>query len=255
MTNLLSERVVLVTGAARRVGKGIAIGFAQKGAHVVVHHGHSPEAAEATVREIKSYGVQSVAIQANLVHYDQIASLFEQIKTQFGRLDVLVNSASIYPKKPFLDIAFTEWQETLDTNLTAPFYCSQFAGRLMRDQHIEGAMVNIIDHYGEEPSAVRPHHSVSKAGLAMLTKVTARSLAPYKIRANGLILGPIIPGEQTPADVWQKVENKLPLKRSGTVEEVAAAAIFTVQNPFMTGALIHVDGGEGLGLADEMSLE
>jgi NAD(P)-dependent dehydrogenase (short-subunit alcohol dehydrogenase family) len=242
----LHGKVALVTGSARRVGKGIMLGFAQAGAHVVIHHGSSPDEAEAAANEARALGVKAFVVQADLADRAQIAPAIEAAVAEFGRLDVLVNSASVFSSEDFLELAPETWQQALDVNLSAPFYATQAAARLMRDRQIAGCIINIGDNSGLRPWPNRPQHSVSKAGLIMLTQVSAAALAPYQIRANCIVLGPTLPSPGMSEADWIAIEARLPLKRSAEVADPARAAVFLASNDFITGTVLHVDGGEWL---------
>ena len=242
----LRGKVVMVTGGARRVGKGIALGFAAAGAHVAIHHHASPEDAAETADEAREMGVRAWVVQADFSNRAPIQPAIQAVADHFGRFDVLVNSASVFGGGDFLDLSADEWQQALDVNLSAPFYATQAAARLMRQQSIAGCIVNIADNSGLHPWPKRPQHSVSKAGLIMLTQVSAAALAPYQIRANCIVLGPVLPSPGMSADYWSGVEARLPLQHAGTVEDPARAAVFLATNDFITGAVLHVDGGEGL---------
>lgn len=242
----LQGKVALVTGSARRVGKGIMLGFAKAGAHVIIHHGASPEEAEQAADEARAFGVRAFVVQADLADSAQIRPAVEAAAGQFGRLDIVVNSASVFSSEDFLEMAAEAWQHTLDVNLSAPFYVTQAAGRLMREQAIAGCIINIADNSGLQPWPARPQHSVSKAGLIMLTQVTAAALARYQIRANCIVLGPVLPSPGMTTADWDRIEARLPLKRSGAPADAADAAVFLARNDFITGAALNVDGGEWL---------
>jgi NAD(P)-dependent dehydrogenase (short-subunit alcohol dehydrogenase family) len=247
MHHPLNGKVVFVTGSARRVGRGIALGFAAQGANLVIHHSNSDSEAEQTAQEARALGVDALIVKGDYSRYEDIARNFEQVKAHYSRVDVMVNSASNFHQTPLLDIPPDEWQSVLDVNLSAPFWCTQHAARIMRDLTITGSIINIADNSGLRPWGKRPHHSISKSGLIMLTKVTARALAQYQIRANCLVLGPILPSPGMTDQDWQRIEDRLPLKRSGDVDDVARAAIFLAANDYITGAVLRVDGGEWLG--------
>ncbi len=251
MLESLKGKVVFVTGSARRVGRGIMLGFAAQGANVVVHHSDSPADAERSAADARALGVDALVVRGDHTRHDQVVRNFEQVKAHFGRIDVLVNSASIFQQRDLLEITPDEWDRVMQVNLRAPFWCTQQAGRIMRDAGIAGAIVNIADSSGLRPWAARPHHSVSKAGLVMLTEVTARALAPYQIRANCLVLGPVLPSDHTSAESWHQTEARLPLKRAGDPDDAARAAIFLATNDYITGAVLRVDGGEWLGGSHE----
>lgn len=250
MQSTLQNKIVMVTGSARRVGRGIALGFAAQGANVVIHHSNSPDQAEQTASEARSLGVEALVVQGDHARYADVEANFEAVQAAFGRVDVLVNSAAIFKQTDLLDVPPDEWDRVMNVNLRAPFWCTQFAGRLMRDAGIAGSIVNIADNSGLRPWATRPHHSISKAGVISLTEVTAAALAPYQIRANCLVLGPTLPTTGA-EDAWQATVARLPLKRSGSVEQVAQAAIFLTLNDTITGAVLRVDSGEWLGDASE----
>ena len=159
---------------------------------------------------------------------------------------MLVNSASIFHSTDLLDISPDEWDTVMDINLRAPFWCTQLAGKLMVATGTAGCIVNIADTSGLRPWAARPEHSVSKAGLIMLTEVTAAALAKHQIRANCLVLGPVLPSDGQSAANWQKTGASLPLKRAGDPDDAARAAIFLATNDYVTGSVLRVDGGEWL---------
>jgi len=243
----LKNKVVLVTGSARRVGRQILLAFAQQGAHVVVHHSQSDAAAAQTAADARALGVQALVVQGDHSQHETIAANFAAVMAHFGRLDVLVNSAGAFPKGDILDVPPEEWQQVLALNLSAPFWCTQHAGRIMRDHNIQGCIINIGDNAGSRPWVKRPHHSITKSAIVMLTEVTARSLAPYQIRANCVVPGPVLPSENMDTSYWANVVQRLPLARSGDPGDVARAAVFLATNDFITGAILRVDGGEYLG--------
>jgi pteridine reductase len=243
----MTGKVVMVTGGARRVGRAIVLGFAQAGADVVIHHSSSDKAALKTAREAEAFGVRALVVKGNYAHVSSINRNFERVRAEFGRLDVLVNNASSFDQIPFLELRPDQWQAAMDLNLNAPFYTTQRAAQLMIEQKIAGSILNICDNSAYRPWFSRPSHSVSKAGLLALTHAAARSLAPYRIRVNALVLGPILPAAEHSDALWQKVEARLPLKRSGDLREIADAALMIANNAFMTGADVRLDGGEWLG--------
>lgn len=243
----LRDKVVMVTGSARRVGRGILLGFAGEGANVVVHHSASDEDAERTAADARALGVDALIVKGDHAHYASVVRNFEQVRAHYGRIDVLVNSASNFLSGDLLDIDPDDWDKAMHVNLRAPFWCTQQAGRIMRDEGIAGAIINIADNSGLRAWAARPHHSVSKAGLIMLTEVTAAALAPYGIRANCLVLGPVLPSTGQSDESWKLTEARLPLKRAGNPDDAARAAVFLATNTYLTGSVVRVDGGEWLG--------
>ncbi|GAB4482434.1 MAG: 3-oxoacyl-ACP reductase FabG [Anaerolineae bacterium] len=247
----LKGKVALVTGAAHRVGRAIALALAREGAHVVVHYGGSSEAAARTQAEIAARGVEAVTVSANLADPAAIAALFETTADRFGRLDVLVNSAARFDKRAFDAITLEDWERSMAVNVRAPFLAMQHAARLMRaaarpaDQ--PALIVNIADLSGVYPWRDYVQHGVSKAGLLHLTKIGARELAPH-VRVNAIIPGPILPppGMDPASTNWQETVQAVPLQREGGAEVIGETVVFLARNDFITGAVINVDGGEGL---------
>jgi len=240
----LKGKVGLVTGAAHRVGRDIALGLAREGMHVVIHYNASVEAAEHTLAEIKALGVEAIAVKADQSQATEVQALFVAAQARFDRLDVLVNSAAIMERKPFLDITEADWDRVLDINLKGPFLCAQQAAHRMLAGE-GGAIVNIADLAGLEPWPVYAHHSVSKAGVIMLTKVMALALAPT-IRVNAVAPGPVAKPVNWTHERWLAHAAKLPLQRTGSGQDVADAVVFLLKSDFITGEVLVVDGGSSL---------
>ncbi|NJL34336.1 MAG: SDR family oxidoreductase [Chloroflexaceae bacterium] len=158
----------------------------------------------------------------------------------------MVNSAANFLRTPLLEIGFDEWQEVLGVNLTGPFLCTQHAARLMIAGGQGGVILNISDNSGLNPWASRPHHSIAKAGVLMLTQVAALALAPHNIRVNCVVPGPVLVPAGAAPDVLDAIAAALPLKRIGEPTDVARALVFLATNDFATGSILRIDGGEGL---------
>ncbi len=241
----LHGKVALVTGSARRVGKAIALELARHGMHQVIHHSHSEQEAEATAAEARALGVEAIVIKADLGQPADIQKVFDAVRQRFGRLDVLVNSASTFTSGDILNVTLEDWQETLSVNLTAPFLCSQHAARLMREAGTGGAIINILDISALKPWKTYPAHSVSKAALLTLTEVLAQNLGP-DIRVNAIAPGPILRDEANSPEQWEKIGKRLPLGHTGDPSDVAQAVAFLASQPFITGTTLRVDGGDYL---------
>ncbi len=243
----LDGKVVFVTGSARRVGRAIAIAFAEQGANLVIHHvsAGSAEHAKSAVDEIKSRGLDAWIVRGDQSRPDDVARMFAETRKHYGRLDVMVNSAAILRRGELLEVTHEEWQRVIDVNLTGPFLLTQHAARLMIEGGTEGVIINIADNSGLNPWPSYPHAGVSKAGLVMLTKVAALALAPHKIRVNCVVAGPVLPppGKN---EIFEKIVEQLPLGRAGSPAQVGHACVFLAQNEFATGAILRVDGGEGI---------
>jgi NAD(P)-dependent dehydrogenase (short-subunit alcohol dehydrogenase family) len=238
----LKDKIALVTGSAHRVGKAIALELAKAGAHVIVHYHRAAAHVPAALAELQAYGVRALALQADLAQTEDIGRLFGAIEAEFGGLDGLVNSASIMAAGEVATLSLADWQRTLDLNLTAPFLCAQHAARMMRARG-GGAIVNIADGSALRPWAKYPAHSVSKAGLIMLTQVLARSLAP-EIRVNAVAPGPVMKPPDWDAARWARTAQRTLLKHTGSGYDVAQAVRFLIESDFITGETLIVDGGE-----------
>ena len=252
----LSDTVALVTGAGKRLGRAIALELAAAGASVVVHYGRSREAARRTADDIRALGRDGVALSADLTEPDDIEALFDAVEDRFGRLDVLVNSAASFERKPIDEITAADWDAVQAVNVRAPFLCTQRAARLMRAtnraglpgaERVPGSVINLADMAGVTTWKEFAHHGVSKAALLHLTMVSARELGP-EVRVNAIIPGPVLPapGEDATSESWIAKGARVPLGRPGDVREVATAAVFLTRNDYVTGTTLFVDGGEHL---------
>lgn len=243
----LQDRVVFVTGSARRVGRAIALAFAEQGANLVIHH-VSPESeaqARTAVAEVKDLGGGAIMVTGDQSRSADVSQMFAEIERHYGRLDVMVNSAAVFRRVDFLNLDPDEWQRVIDVNLTGPFLLTQRAARLMIEGDRPGVIINIGDNSGLNPWPAYPHASVSKAGLIMLTKVAALALAPHGVRVNCVVPGPVLapPGQ---AEAFERIVDRLPLGDTGSPEHIGHACVFLAQNDFATGTILRVDGGEGL---------
>jgi pteridine reductase len=239
----LAGKVALVTGSAKRLGKAVALRLASEGADLVIHHGASHAEAQETVAEIEKMGRRAVALSADLRKVDEIRKLFVDVAKEFGRLDILVNCAANFLPASIVSTTEEIWDASLDTNLKAGFFCAQAAAPLLR--RTKGAIVNFADVGGLQGWPGYIPHSISKAGVVMLTKVLAKALAP-EVRINAIAPGTIsMPGD--PPE-WEADFVKLtPLQRTGAPSDIADAVSYLVHAEFMTGHVLVLDGGRSLG--------
>src|SRR6267154_4373284 len=235
----LRGRVALVTGAAKRLGRAVALRLAEEGADIVIHYRSSAAEANSAIAEIEKMGRRGVAIAADLTSVAEIKRLFDEAAKQFGRLDILVNCAANFLPSSIISTTEEVWDASLDSNLKAPFFCAQAAAPLLR--RTRGTIINFADTGGLLGWPGYIAHSVSKAGVVMLTKVLAKALAP-EVRVNSIAPGTItMPGD--PPE-WETDFVKLaPLRRTGAPSDIADAVVFLVQSQFMTGQVLVVDGG------------
>jgi pteridine reductase len=238
----LLNRVALVTGSAKRLGRAVALRLAREGAAIVIHYRSSEAEARKTVSDVEKLGRRGIALAADLSSVSEIQRLFQQTSDHFGHLDILVNNAANFLQTEFASTTERVWNESLDTNLKAPFFCAQAAAPLLKRSR--GVIVNFADIGGLLPWPGYIPHCVSKAGVIMLTKCLAKELAP-EVRVNAIAPGTVtISGD--PSEWEAEFIRRAPLQRSGTTEDVADAVSFLVQSSFITGQVLVVDGGRTL---------
>ncbi len=232
----LRGKTVLVTGAARRIGRGIALRLAAEGARVAIHYHRSEEEARATARECGD----APLFRANLESVAEIERMFGEAGERLGRLDGLVNNAARFTRREALEITEADWDFIHSVNLKSVFFCCREAARLMRRSG-GGRIVNISSLGGIRPWAEHVHYCASKAGVIMLTRALAKALAP-DITVNSVAPG-VIPFEDIDASGLRMIE-ATPAGRGGTPDEVADAVVYFLSaSNFMTGQLLAVDGG------------
>jgi NAD(P)-dependent dehydrogenase (short-subunit alcohol dehydrogenase family) len=241
----LSGKTAIITGAAHRVGKGIALELARHGSNVIVHYGSSEQDAKQTVSEIRDFGVDATSYSADLLQPDAIRDLINSVTSSYD-LNILVNSAASFVKKPLMDTSLEDWDRAINVNLRAPMLLiQQVTPHLRKDG--DGLIVNIGDLSGVHVWSNFAVHGISKAGLLHLTRIAARELAP-EIRVNAILPGPILPPPDMDTDhpSWQQMVDNMPLKRSGDPKNIGETVVFFAQNEFITGSVVNVDGGEQL---------
>jgi len=238
----LNGRVALVTGSAKRLGRAIALRLAEEGASVVIHYRSSGAEAQSAVAEIEKLGRQAIAIGADLNRISEIRKLFDEAGHHFGRLDILVNSAANFLPASVISTTEEIWDASLDSNVKAPFFCAQAAAPLLR--RAKGVVINFADAGGLLGWPGYIPHSVSKAGVVMLTKVLAKALAP-EVRVNAIAPGTItMPGD--PPELEADFIKLAPLRRTGTPRDITDTVLFLAQSKFITGQVLVVDGGRTL---------
>lgn len=241
----LSGHNALITGAGRRLGRAFAQAIGERGGGVAVHYRSSGKEAEQVVQSIQRMGSRAVALQADLAQLDSLEQLLQDAGERLGPIDLLVNNASIFASVTALEASLESWQKHLSVNLSAPFVLSQHFARALGERR--GAIVNLLDWRALRPGPDHFPYTISKAGLAALTRALAAALAP-NIRVNGLALGAILPPEGgADGDPIAGV----PLQRWGTVEEVVDGLLFLLGGPSaITGEILLLDGGRHLSPTD-----
>lgn len=237
MAESIDGKVVLVTGAAKRIGRAIALELGRQGARVAVHYRSSKEAAEQTAKECGG-----LTFQADLTSLEEITALFTEIKGVYeGQLDVLVNNAAVYQRTPILEATEAEWDLIHATNLKAYYFCSQQAAKLMLPRG-GGRILNLSSLGGIRPWAEYGPYNASKAGVIHLTRSLAKELAP-SIQVNGIAPGVIEFGDPVPSEVQRQID-ATPAGVAGKGQDIADAALyFLTCSRYVTGQMLAVDGG------------
>jgi pteridine reductase len=236
----LRDKVALVTGGGRRVGRVLALALAERGAAVAVHYNASDAGAREVVDLVTGRGGRAQAFSADLTDGAAAPRLIDQVVRTMGALDVLVNSAAGMVRTPFGEVSVQAWDDIFALNLRAPFFLSQAAAVHLRPA--KGAIVNIADLAAFETWPGYIPHGLSKSGVVHMTRALARVLAP-DVRVNGIAPGTVLlPDDWSHQDAAHLTETT-PLKRQGTPEDVAAAMLFLLDADYITGETIIVDGG------------
>ncbi|HMA11732.1 MAG TPA: pteridine reductase [Steroidobacteraceae bacterium] len=243
MEQTLQDKVVLITGGARRVGAAITRKLHAAGATIVVHYHRSAQAAQDLAAELNAQRPGSVTpLGADLLNVAVLRALVDATLARHGHLDILVNNASTFYPTPVGEITEAHWEDLMGTNLKAPLFLSQAAAPHLAAR--EGLILNIADIHGMRPLRYHPVYSPAKAGLIMLTQSLARELAP-RVRVNAVAPGPVeFPDKGLTEDMKQAIIEKTLLKRRGSPEDIARAALFFASEaPYVTGQILAVDGG------------
>lgn len=240
--------VALVTGAGRRVGLGIAQALAARGYRLALHANSSLAVAEKTARELSAAGCDAIAVAADLRDQAATQAMIARVREHFGRIDALVNNAAIWSAKPLEEVTPDDVRENFEINTLGTFICCQQAGLVMAAQEEGGAIVNIGDWAIERPYRDHAAYFVSKGAIPTLTRTFAVELGERnpRVRVNCVLPGPVLMPEGTPPDEQREIIDSTLVKRWGTVEELARAIIFLLENTFVTGVCLPVDGGRSI---------
>lgn len=243
---LLTDKVVFITGGAHRVGAAVSRHLHANGAHLVIQYRSSEASAQALKRELEAHRPESVhLIHADLLNMAELENITAQAVDAFGRLDALINNASSFYPTAVGKATQADWDDLIGTNLRAPFFLSQALAPNLKLAN--GAIVNLADIYGQWPLKSHSIYSIAKAGLVMLTKSLARELAP-EVRVNAIAPGTILwPERELDQSVKQELLSRTPAKRTGDPGDIARTALFLLADaPYITGQVIAVDGGRSI---------
>ena len=240
-------KVVIVTGSGSGLGSGIAVRFVQAGASVVVNYFKSEERAETMVTDINAQGGKAIAVQADVTKKEDVQRLVAETVKAFGRVDVLVNNAGVYPLSSLVEMSEEEWDLVVDANLKSVFLCTQAVAKQIIAQGDGGAIVNISSIEGVNPAPMHSHYNAAKGGVLMHTKASANELGEHGIRVNSVSPGLIWRKglDEAWPDGVERYKQAAPLKRLGLPDDIADACLFLASPGarWITGANLFVDGG------------
>lgn len=246
----LTDRVAIVTGASRGIGRGIALELAKRGATVVVNYNASPDAAQQVVSEIEGAAGKAVAVQADVSKLADAERLIKDTVDRFGKLDILVNNAGLTRDGLIMMMKEEDWDIVINTNLKSAWNCAKAAAKVMMRKRY-GRIVNITSIVGLAGQGGQTNYAASKAGLIGLTKSLAKELAPRQITVNAVAPGFVLTDltANLPQNVMDELNRRIPLERWGTAEDVAYAVAFLASDEaaYITGQVLTVDGGLVMG--------
>ncbi len=245
MAGALTDKVAIVTGSSRGIGKAAALALAQQGANVVVNYARASSAADEVVKAIEEMGGEAIALQANVSKADQVDAMVKATMDKFGRIDVLVNNAGITRDTLLLRMKPEDWQAVIDLNLTGVFLCTRAVSKIMLKQR-SGRIINISSVAGLMGNPGQANYSAAKAGVIGFTKTIAKELAPRGITANAVAPGFIATDMTGDLKNTEEILKYIPLGRYGQPEEVAGLIRFLAADPaaaYITGQVMNVDGG------------
>jgi NAD(P)-dependent dehydrogenase (short-subunit alcohol dehydrogenase family) len=240
----IEGKVALVTGAAKRVGRAIALTLAERGAELVIHYLDSEREAQEVLALAKQAGGKPVAVRGDVSVTADVNRIVETALQAFGRIEILVNNAAIFYRTPFEKLTEEDWDLFLDVNLKGPFLLCRKVGEIMIRQG-RGKIINLADIAGTKVWAEYIPYSVSKAGLIALTQGLAKALAPA-VQVNAIAPGAVLLPDGTTPDERERAIRRIPLDRLGSPEDIARAAVYLIENDFITGEVLTVDGGQHL---------
>lgn len=239
----MSEKLALITGGSRGIGKACALKLAQAGYDVVINYAGNTEAANKTVEEIKALGVQAEAFKFDVSNQSEVDENINKIVEKYGRIDILVNNAGITRDDLFIRMGEDKWSAVINTNLNSAFYVTKPVVKVMMKQR-SGAIVNMSSVVGVSGNVGQANYSAAKAGLIGFTKSLAKELGSRNIRVNAVAPGFIATDMTKDLANTEEMMKLIPLKRMGTPEDIAAAVKFlTVDSTYVTGQVLEVDGG------------
>ncbi|MBN1292682.1 MAG: SDR family oxidoreductase [Candidatus Latescibacteria bacterium] len=237
----INGKTALVTGGSQRIGRAITLALAKAGAHVVIHYNRSEKQADETVTEVVRSGVKAWKIQAELSAPDEVEQLISKVHNQYGRIDYLINNASVFPESSLVTLSMEEMNHTININAAAPLILSRNFVRQTKN----GVIINLLDNRIKRFDLNHVSYQLSKSMLCTLTKMMAIEYAPH-VRVNGIAPGIILPPVGKKEIFQGKQQSKTLLRPHGDLEDITDAVLFLLSHKFMTGEILYIEGGQNL---------
>jgi len=241
------SKAALITGGAKRIGRQIALYLANQGFDIAVHYNRSVKDAEQVAEEIRSMGRECSIFQADLTGREQVVKLADDVFEKFSEISLLINNASLFERAGFLQTDEALFEKLFSANFRAPFLLMQKFGRHANDKNIRLQIINILDAKISRNHTPYFWYSLTKKSLADLTLMAAKALGP-NVRVNGISPGLILPSKDSGEEGFLRMKENIPLKMTGNPDYITHAIGFLLDNPFVTGEILFIDGGEHLGL-------
>ena len=245
----ISNKIALVTGSSRGIGKAVAVKLAEAGADVIVHGRRESDALFDTASKLREIGRKAYILYADTSSPEEIDRMFDRIKEEAGRLDILVNNAAVLSRHPFLELELSEWDRLMETNARGYFYCGQCAARMIKEKR-SGRIINISSISQKEAAVGRIHYCASKAAIGMLTKGMALELSPYGITVNAVLPGSIHTDFNDDVlsnrEFYDNCVKGIPVGRIGVPQDIAGAVVMLASDEasYINGTDIVIDGGK-----------
>lgn len=238
----IAGKNIIVTGAAKRLGREIALSLAKTGANIAIHYNSSKKEAEELSKIITDLGRKTVLIKGDISKSKDCTRIIEKAHKAFGELHLLINCAAIFRKTPFTEVSEKDWSDFLGTNLTSQFFLSREFAKLAASG---SKIINFSDSYAVSPSVDFIPYGVSKGSVLILTRALAKTLAP-QILVNAICPGPVLPPEHTSEASQSKAISSALLKKSVNIEDIIKTVHYLAENDSITGQAVFVDGGKGI---------
>ena len=239
----LKDKITIVTGASRGIGRAIAVCMAAEGATVICNYAHNTEKAEAVVKQIEDAGGTAMCYQADIKNFAAVEKMVQDIIEKYERVDILVNNAGVTNDDLILSMTDEAWKEVIETNLYGTFHCTKAVAQQMMFQK-RGRIINISSVAGERGGRGQSNYAASKGGVNAFTRAAAVELAPKKITVNAVAPGIILPPPGKSKSVLKKLHHRNLMGTEGKLQDISNAVLFLLSSPFITGEILFIDGGQ-----------